>query len=172
MKVRAAYMLLLSVIAIASRATEPADPANQLVAAARSSCETLEDGEFAMEADYLVALDLDGDGQPEQLVDESRFACSSSASLFAANGGSMLHAIVQGRVFSWQANAWRIVDWGEDRILLLAQHGSQCGGHGYQHCYEAVVFSEGQPMTLRGSAMANLEGHQARGKSLRDNAAD
>ena len=149
--------LILSTLALATSAADTSDPVEQLVAAARSSCESLEAGEFASEPDFLVSLDLDGDGQQDQLVDESRFACSSSASLFTPNGGSMLHAVVQGKVYSWMANSWRIIDWGEDKILLLAEHGSQCGGYGYQRCYEAVVFSEGAPLSLRGSAVESPE---------------
>jgi hypothetical protein len=148
MHLRTAALLLLATLSTTSTA-DPTDSAEALVAAARSSCETLEGGVFAYEADYLVTIDLDGDGQQDQLVDESRFACSSSASLFAATGGSLLHAIVRGQVFSWQAQAWRIIAWGEDNILLLAEHGSECGGYGYQHCYEAVSFSEGKAMTVR-----------------------
>ena len=150
------FVSALSLVAMTCTAAEPSAPVERLVSSARSSCEALEEGNFEVDPDFLVALDLDGDTQEDQLVDESRFACSSSASLFAASGGSMLHAIVKGVVFSWQVNAWRIVNWGEDKILLLAEHGSECGGYGYQPCYEAVVFSEGRPISLRPLEPENL----------------
>ena len=127
------------------------DEAQTIIDEARAACSGLEGGEFHAEDDAVQELDLNADGTPDQLVDESRFACSSSASLFAPNGGSMLHAIVNGQRHSWQAQAWRLIDWGVDRVLLLALHGTRCGGYGYQHCYEAIVFNDDSPMTVSGA---------------------
>ena len=130
--------------------TRPAVAASveDVIAQARSACEGLEAGTFHSDEDAVASVDLNRDGQAETLIDESRFSCSSSASLFAANGGSMLHVIVGDKHYRWQALGWRTVTWGEDTILLLARHGTHCGGYGYQKCYESVVFNEDGPATV------------------------
>lgn len=121
---------------------------DEIVSQARSSCQSLEAGKFHSRDDAVHAVDITGDGIADTLVDEAGFSCSSSASLFAANGGSILHALVGGRHYQWQALGWRLVEWGEDTILLLARHGTHCGNYGYVHCYEAVVFNEDRPTTV------------------------
>ncbi len=130
--------------------TRPAIAASveDVIAQARSACEGLEAGTFHSDEDAVASVDLNRDGQAETLIDESRFSCSSSASLFAANGGSMLHVIVGDKHYRWQALGWRTIDWGEDTILLLARHGTHCGGYGYQKCYESVVFNGNVPTSV------------------------
>ena len=123
---------------------------HEIVDAARQSCRDVDEGEFAMSGDAMTRVDLNGDGQADVLVDEAKFACSTSASLFSPTGGSRLHAIVGERHDVWMVHAWRLVEWGEHTILLLAEHGSQCGGFGYQPCFEAVTWSDDGPRTVRG----------------------
>lgn len=120
----------------------------ELIDAAQESCAGL-GGEFSASPDAVTRQDLDGDGDEDTLVDESGFGCSTSATLFTPLGGSQLHAIVGDRHDVWMAQAWRLIEWGEDTILLMAVHGSQCKGYGYQHCYEAVTWSDGIPMSVR-----------------------
>ena len=122
--------------------------AEDVIAKARESCEGLESGTFHSRDDAVITIDINGDGVGDTLVDEARFSCSSSASLFAANGGSILHTLVGGMHYQWQALGWRLVDWGEDTILLLARHGTHCADYGYAHCYEAIVFNGDRPGTV------------------------
>ena len=142
------YALLAALICL--QMTRPAIAASveEVLAQARSDCEALENGSFHSGEDAVASIDLNRDGVTETLIDESRFSCSSSASLFAANGGSMLHVLVGEQHYSWQALGWQTISWGEDIILLLARHGTQCGGYGYQHCYEAVVFNGDMPASV------------------------
>ena len=124
--------------------------AQEIVDAATQSCAEMDSGEFSVSDDAVKSVDLDGDGNEDVLVDEGKFACSTSATLFSPTGGAQLHAIVGDNHDVWMAQAWRLMEWGEDTILLMAQHGSQCGGYGYQHCYEAIVWSDEGAMTVRG----------------------
>ena len=78
---------------------------------------------FDVSDDAFYRVDLDGDGGADVLIDEGRFACSTSASLFSPTGGAQLHAIVGDRHDVWMAQAWRLIDWGEHTILLLAGPG-------------------------------------------------
>jgi hypothetical protein len=139
-------LLLVSVGELVAQSTE-----QEILAAARQSCADLGGGEFAVSEDAVTRIDLDGDGSEDTLIDEGRFACSTSATLFSPTGGAQLHAVVGGRHNVWMAQAWRLVTWGKHQILLLAEHGSQCGGLGYQPCFEAIVWSEDGPRTVRGS---------------------
>jgi len=139
-------LLVASVGQLQAQTTE-----TEVIEAARQSCADLDSGEFSASDDAVKHVDLNGDGEQDILVDEGQFACSTSASLFSSTGGAQLHAIVGDDYEVWMAQAWRLVDWGEDTILLLAQHGSRCGGYGYQHCYEAIVWSDDGAMTVRGA---------------------
>ena len=146
MKRHLALMLLFLLPAGVARAQSAEQ---QIVDAARQACSDLDAGEFAASEDAVTRVDLDGDGIEDVLVDESRFSCSTSASLFPPTGGSQLHAIVKDRHDVWMAHAWRLVEWGDHTILLLAEHGSQCGGLGYEPCFEAVVWSDAGSRTVR-----------------------
>jgi hypothetical protein len=130
--------------------TQPAIAASieDVIAEARGACEGLEDGSFHSAEDAVVSIDLNRDGVTDTLIDEAQFSCSSSASLFAPNGGSTLHVIVGDKHYRWQALGWRTITWGEDTILLLARHGTHCGGYGYQKCYESVVFNGNAPTSV------------------------
>jgi hypothetical protein len=123
---------------------------DEIVAAARQACADLDSGEFAAADDAVLLVDLDGDGNDDMLIDEGKFACSTAASLFTPTGGSQLHAIVAGRHDVWMAQAWQLIEWGEHTILLLAEHGSRCGGFGYQPCFEAIAWSDEGAMSVRG----------------------
>ena len=90
-------------------------------------CESFQNGIFEPR-DAVQPVDLTGDGVPETVVDEFRFACSSAASMYCGTGGCMLRAIVGDQTFSWLAKGWKVVDWTGDRIHLMQIHGANCGG--------------------------------------------
>ena len=138
-------LLLFPVSELSAQATQA-----EIVEAARQACVDLDGGEFAVGDDAMTSVDLDGDGTADLLVDEGKFACSTSATMFTSTGGSQLHSIVGDRHDVWMAQAWRLVDWGDNKILLLAEHGSRCGGFGYQPCFEAIAWSDEGPMSVRG----------------------
>lgn len=134
-------------LALSSLAHAEPSSAEIAVQQAREACETIDGGQFDA-GEYLTETDLNRDGKTDLLIDESRFSCSTSASLFSPNGGARLHAVVGESTHTWQAHAWRIIEWGDDRVLLLALHGTHCGVIGYQHCYEAVVYNEDTPTSV------------------------
>ncbi len=43
----------------------------------------------------------------------------------------------------FHAEGWRVITWDSLPILLLAVHGSECGGTNLRRCFRAVVWSEG-----------------------------
>ncbi|MEO1676786.1 MAG: hypothetical protein AAFU80_01350 [Pseudomonadota bacterium] len=137
--------LLLSLIAIPVVAQEAA--VAEILARAEAECASFENGEFDA-GDAVAEIDLDGDGANDRLVDESRFSCSSAASLFCGSGGCMLHAVVGEEVASFQATGWRVIDWDGMPILLIGRDGGWCGGAGAQVCFEAVNWSMGDMLTV------------------------
>jgi hypothetical protein len=125
-----------------------AGPLENVLEEARKNCESFEDGIFEPR-DAVQPVDLTGDGVPEIVVDESRFSCSSAASMYCGTGGCMLRAIVGDQTFSWLAKGWEVVDWAGDRILLLQIHGANCGGTNLRRCYEAVVWTDDRFASVR-----------------------
>jgi len=126
-----------------------ADPAaDKVLAAARADCESFEGRVFATAPNSVTEADLTGDGIPESIIDEGTFSCTSAASMYCGTGGCGLVVVVDGTPHDFLAKGWRIVEWGEDRILLIAEHGYECGGTNLRRCYEALVWSDGRFATV------------------------
>ena len=124
-----------------------ADKVAEVLQAAEQACASFENGKFAHD-DAIVEVDLTGNGESDTVVDESRFSCSSAASMYCGSGGCMLHAIVGDESWRFQAEGWRMIQWHDRPILLIARDGGWCGGAGAQLCYEAVVWSNGDMLTV------------------------
>lgn len=116
--------------------------AADIVEKARSECAGFESGEFNVAEGANTFHDLTGDGQPEEVVDASKFACSTSASMWNGSGGTYLWAIVDNKVYEFLAHKWRVVDVDGQKVLLLAVHFSECNDQ-VGPCYRALVWSEG-----------------------------
>lgn len=147
MIIRLPRLRALATLAALVAGPAAADPVTALIAQAEAACRSFENGMFEP-GDAVTEIDLDQDGSPDRVVDESRFGCSSAASMYCGTGGCMLHAVVGDQVTSFQAEGWRMIDWAGRSVLLVARDGSWCGGAGAQLCFEAVVWSGGQPLTV------------------------
>ncbi|MGF1447456.1 MAG: hypothetical protein ACFBRM_14835 [Pikeienuella sp.] len=141
----ASCVLLLGATLLSSPAK--ADPVAAILAEAEQTCTEWDGGRFS-QGDAVVELDLTGDGAADRLVDASRFACAPHPSMWCGSGGCTLHAVVGSRSWRFQAEGWRLVDWDGRPILLIARDGGWCGGAGAQLCYEAVVWSGGEMLTV------------------------
>jgi hypothetical protein len=119
-----------------------AGPLADILAEAEAACAGFESGIFDP-ADAVTEIDLTGDGLPDTLIDESKFTCTTAASMYCGSGGCMLHAIVGDTETTWQSLGWKTLNWGPDTILLVGRDGGWCGGAGSQHCYEALNWSQG-----------------------------
>ena len=136
-------------VSYAGTAMAVSPAAQQLIDRAAASCQANENGEFD-QRDALTEIELRSQfgTVSAEIVDESRFACSSAASLYCGSGGCMLNLVVKGETLAWQATGWRLIDWGPDRILLIGRDGGWCGGAGAEVCYEALVWSNDRILTL------------------------
>lgn len=116
--------------------------AQELINRAKEDCNSFENGAFeAGDAVTEIELASQFGAVMAELIDESKYACSSAASMYCGSGGCMLNLVVEGTAYSWQATGWRLIDWGPDTILLIGRDGGWCGGAGAEVCYEAVVWS-------------------------------
>ena len=138
-------MYLLPATAVLAMSPE----AKRLTEQAAKDCRSFENGEFDA-ADAVTTIELRSQfGAVEaELIDESKYACSSAASMYCGSGGCMLNLVVDGMVYAWQATGYRLIDWGPDRIFLIGRDGGWCGGAGAEVCYEAVVWSNGSLLSV------------------------
>jgi hypothetical protein len=121
------------------------EPLVAKVTAARKACAAFNDGKFALEWGAVVRIDLDGNLQPDWVLNESGFACSSAVSLYCGTGGCESHFLVDDTVTSLLNRGWEMATFGTHRVLLTDVHGSRCGGNNPTPCVESLVWdSEGK----------------------------
>ncbi len=144
------FATALILIVVSSTAALAASQETQgLIERAASECKSFENGEFDQgDAVSEITLRSQFGDVVAELVDESEYACSSAASLYCGTGGCMLNLVVDGSVRAWQATGWQLIEWGPDTILLIGRDGGWCGGAGAEVCYEALVWSNGQVLTV------------------------
>ncbi len=113
-----------------------------IIQQAKNDCARFEKGKFSAAVDAIALHDLTGDGRPEEIVDASRFACSSATSMWGGSGGTVLWVVVEGEAYEFLAHKWRVVDVDGQNVLLLAVHSSECGDT-IGPCYRSLVWSNG-----------------------------
>ncbi len=140
---------LLVVFLSSSSAFGFSPQAKQLIDHAAEECRSLQDGEFDIGGAVTeVELRSQFGSIAAELVDESKYDCSTVASLYCGTGGCMLNLIVEGTVYAWQTTAWRLVEWGPDQILLIGRDGGWCGAASAEVCYEALIWSNGRFLSV------------------------
>ena len=133
--------LLAACGAVSAQESAGLPPALQAkVTLASQACADFEHGEFSLEAGAVVRTDLDGDLQPDWVLNEHYFACSSAASLFGSTGGSLSHFLVGDSIHSLLNQGWEMRTLGRNRVLLAEVHGTQCDAFGYTPCVTASVW--------------------------------
>lgn len=136
-------------LALPATAGSTSEAVKRLVEQASQACAAYNGGEFAAGAGAIAEVDLTGDGEADVIVDESAYGCSTAASLYCGSGGCLVRIIANGQTTERLAEGWRLIEWGDDRIVLLALHGTQCGGVGADRCYEALVWSGDRFLSVR-----------------------
>jgi hypothetical protein len=117
------------------------EKANRVIEAAKKSC-TLEKGQFSVPEISTTSVDLNSDGNPDEIIDESKFTCSTSSSLYCGTGGCMLHLIVDGKDYKYLAKEWTIAQLGAAKILIIGNHWSECN---YKNpCLRAITWRDGR----------------------------
>jgi hypothetical protein len=122
------------------------ETANRVIEAAKKSC-ALEKGQFSAPDISTTRVDLNADGKPDEIIDESKFTCSTSSSLYCGTGGCMLHLIVDSKDYKHLAKEWTITELGTAKVLIFGVHWSECS---YKSpCIRAVVWRAGKFRLLK-----------------------
>ena len=137
-----ATLLVAQVLAISS--VLASDASKEIVKQAKQECSSFENGVLDIGDKAVSYVDLTGDGKPDEIVDAGQFSCSSAASLFCGTGGCSLTIVTPEKSVEFLAKGWKVVNWDQKPILLLAVHGSECGGISQRRCIRAMVWSEGE----------------------------
>lgn len=146
--------LLISVTALLlgtllGPATQASELSDQMIRDARQSCAANQGGELGYQPGTIRVIDLNRDGIEDEIVDESTYTCTSSASQYCDATGCGLKVIVNNQVLERHVRQWQVVDWDSDRMLLLSLHGSYCGTQSTHGCYEAITWVEGGFRSVR-----------------------
>jgi hypothetical protein len=132
-----------------------AETAEEVLAEAAAFCAGFENGQITVGPEVVQAIELTGDSQPETLIDYSGIACSTMASPWGGTGGTTLTLLIEGQRFDHLAYGWTVVDF-DGPVLLLSQHGVNCGKTGSDRCVQALVWTAGT-LTGPGDAAAAEE---------------
>jgi heat shock protein HslJ len=138
-----ALALIACLASLIHRQADARETVETVIERARADCHAFENGAFGMKDGTVTRSDLTGDGAPEAIVDAHGFTCSTAAALYCGTGGCPVTVVVDGSATAFLAKGWTIVQWGQDRILLMQVHGSRCGGTNLRRCFEAAVWSDG-----------------------------
>lgn len=131
----------------------------------RARCTAFEGGRFEAPEDAAGHVaDFNGDGLTDPIIEEARFSCSTSATMFSGgSGGGAIHVFVSqpdggyGR-FAFLAHGFMVVTPpGEASrpILLLPVHAGQCDVVA-EPCHAAYVWSgTGRFVSVAGAVAAS-----------------
>lgn len=128
-----------------------AGPVDDILAEAEKDCASFENGLLTVGPGAVTEAELTGEGTPETVVDWSAFQCSTMASAWGGTGGSLLTVVAGGVRHDFLTLGWTVADLGGP-VLVLALHGSECGGSGVDRCAEALVWSGGRFLSVRSPA--------------------
>jgi hypothetical protein len=99
-----ALLLLTLSPALSQEAAWPPELAS-IIDEARTYC----DGEFVASPETVVQKDLNGDGNPDWILDSAGFACSSSHGLYCGTAGCGVDTLIDGTLSSLMLHSWDVV---------------------------------------------------------------
>jgi hypothetical protein len=143
-------LTILAAIALCAPTVALATP-ETILAEAAAACTEQDGGTFGSEG-AVREVDLNGDGTLDTVVDEALFTCTTAASLYGGSGGSMVHFLVGEVEETRLAQGWDTADWSGLPLVLVALHGTECGGVGSDPCVEAMVWRDGRFHSVRPQA--------------------
>jgi hypothetical protein len=141
-------LLLSAALALIAAPALAGATVDDLLAEAKADCASFENGVLTVPPEAVVQVELTGEGTPETLFDWGKLQCSTMASAWGGSGGSMLSVLAGGLRWDFLAHGWQVVDLGGP-VLLLAVHGSECGGSGAQRCVDAQVWGGESFLSVR-----------------------
>jgi hypothetical protein len=99
---------------------------------------------------FATAVDLDGDGRLDYIVDLAGIECAGAWSFFCGSAGCPVSVWLAGpdghdRVWGDYAQGWEIVGSGSETALVVHQHGTACpeNATGVEPCSQRLAFAVG-----------------------------
>lgn len=118
---------------------------NETVLEAASQCERTDNGSFKILPDAVQKIDLNNDGELDEILNMGAFRCSTSYTLWSTSGGSWRVLIVNETVTKFMAKSLAVTyPFGEYPIVTMLVHGSECGQSGVVDCVVSTVWSHGK----------------------------
>lgn len=133
---------LFPTVAASQDAVDIPESLKQKISIASEACAEFDNGEFALEEQAIKRIDLDGDDEPDWVLDEAMLYCSTAASMYCGTGGCMSHFVIGDSIHSLLNQGWQMVTFGPNRALLSDVHGSQCGGINPTPCVTASAWDQ------------------------------
>lgn len=134
------FLVTVQASAVAQEKVDIPTVLQEKIDQAEAACAEFDNGRFALEWGSIARVDLDGDGREDWVLNESKFACSTAASIYSGTGGSVSHSLVDGKLASLLNQGWDVATIGGLRVLLADVHGSNCGGINPTPCMTASVW--------------------------------
>lgn len=124
---------------------------NELMASCRES-----GGRPSLVQGFQTTVDLNGDGQPDYILDATNLNCEGAASALCGSAGCPLQVFLSGprgyaAAFGSNVQGWE-VEQGNPPVLRTDLHGSFCGRVGSETCVKRYAWNGSQFAELRGSA--------------------
>ncbi|MBL9059847.1 MAG: hypothetical protein JNK88_07475, partial [Mangrovicoccus sp.] len=110
----------------------------QILASRNAECAGFENGALTVNEGAIIRTDLDGDGTADWVLDETRLACSTAASLMCGTGGCTVNFLIGDVLTARLAKGWEVVPFPPMTVLLVQIHGVNCGGTNLNACVEAM----------------------------------
>lgn len=115
--------------------------------AASADCQSMDGGEFSMQNAIIYAVDLNGDGITDPIIDTHDLHCSASATLYGgASGGWGYDVFISDngsyRHYEFLAENMSMISDAHTTVLLFTLHGPNCGIS--SPCYKAYFWADGE----------------------------
>ncbi|MGA0540433.1 hypothetical protein [Neotabrizicola sp. VNH66] len=142
---RFVLILALTLLPALARAETALPPELQaVVEKSAKNCASLDGGKLTVTDQAVSRPDLNGDGTPDWILDESGLQCSSDAAYFCGSGGCSSTLLVDGVTTDIFGYGWEVVASRFGPVLLVDVGGADCGQADAAPCVRAMVWFQGR----------------------------
>ncbi|MEP2784416.1 MAG: hypothetical protein ABJO67_21320 [Pseudoruegeria sp.] len=103
-------------------------------------CDRIEFGNLTVKDEAIQAVDLNGDGALDHVLNEHHLNCDTARSLYCGTGGCQISFLIGDTMDTRLAKGWKLVEFSPMSVVLLPIHGSECGGDNTTPCVQALVW--------------------------------
>jgi hypothetical protein len=136
--------LLWAVVPCVTQAATP-EIVSQSTASMTDECRK-DGGTPSLSRGYETAVDLNGDGQPDYILDGNRLTCHGAPSIFCGSGGCVSEIYVSGpsgyrRAFQDNVFGFTIDRSTRPPTLTVDWHGFHCNRSGAEGCRQRLIWN-------------------------------